>query len=108
MISSPADLFALRPKPWKQDAVKQVRLRQAGGLALADMRLPDVVALPVLRDHQNADLHLALRQRRELVEEGPDPLHATGDGRTVDPDLVGPEDAPASGGELIEDLALLG
>jgi uncharacterized protein len=29
MISSPADLFALRPKPWRQDAVKQVRLRQA-------------------------------------------------------------------------------
>src|SRR4051794_11689719 len=83
-------------------------LRQAGGLALADMRLPDVVALPVLRDHQNADFHLALRQRRELVEEGPDPLHAAGDGRTVDPDLVRPEDAPAPGGELIEDLALLG
>jgi hypothetical protein len=43
-----------------------------------------------------------------FVEEGPDPLHAAGDGRTVDPDLVRPEDAPASGGELIEDLALLG
>src|SRR6476620_933306 len=83
-------------------------LREAGGLALADMRLPDVVALTVLRDHQNADLHLALRQRRELVEEGADPLHAAGDGRTVDPDLVRPEDAPAPGGELIEDLALLG
>lgn len=29
MISSPADIFALRPKPWKRDAARQVRLRQA-------------------------------------------------------------------------------
>ncbi len=29
MISSPADIFALRPKLWKRDAVRQVRLRQA-------------------------------------------------------------------------------
>ena len=29
MISSPADLRALRPKPWKAGALRQVRLRHA-------------------------------------------------------------------------------
>ena len=29
MISSPADIFTLRPKIWKRDAARQVRLRQA-------------------------------------------------------------------------------
>jgi hypothetical protein len=81
--------------------------REAGGLAFADMRLLDVLALPVLRDHQDADLHLALRQRRALVEESSDPLHAVGDGRAVDPDLVGAEDAAAAGGELVEHRRLL-
>jgi hypothetical protein len=83
-------------------------LRETGGLAFADMRLPDVIALPMLRDHQDYDLDLALRQRRALVEEGPDPLHAARHRRAVDPDLVWAEDAAAAGGELIEDRGLLG
>lgn len=37
MISSPADLRALRPKPWKLGAIKQVRLRHA-------LRVPKVAA----------------------------------------------------------------
>src|SRR5262245_44345870 len=83
-------------------------LREARGLALADMRLPDVIALPMLCDHQDYDLDLALRQRRALVKEGPDPLHAARHRRAVDPALVGAEDAAAAGGELIEDRGLLG
>jgi hypothetical protein len=62
----------------------------------------------MLRDDQDADLHLTFRQRGEFVEERPDPLHAAGDGRTMDPDLVGAEDAPATGGELVEHRGLRG
>src|SRR6266436_4667863 len=35
-------------------------------------------------------------------------LHTARDGRAVDPDLVGCEDAAAAGGELIENILLLG
>jgi hypothetical protein len=63
--------------------------------------------LPMLRDHQDADFHLALRQGRVLVEKGPDPLHAARNRRTMDPDLVGAEDAAAAGGELVEHRRLL-
>src|SRR5262249_19423002 len=74
------------------------RLREARGQAFANMRLADVVGLPMLGDHQDADLDLALAERRTLVEEGADLLHAARDRGAVDPDLVRPEDAAASGG----------
>src|SRR5436190_3481691 len=83
-------------------------LREAGGLAFANMRLPDVIALPMLRDHQDYDLHLPLRQRRALVEKRPDLFHAARNRRAVNPDLVRAENASATGGELIEDFCLLG
>ncbi len=52
MISSPADLRALRPKPWKLGAIRQVRLRHAlrvpklaaGKLAVRKPRAADAVA----------------------------------------------------------------
>ncbi|MFY9550026.1 MAG: alpha/beta fold hydrolase [Thermoanaerobaculia bacterium] len=52
MISSPDDLAALRPKPWKAGALRQVRLRhalrvpkiQARGLASRKPRASDAVA----------------------------------------------------------------
>jgi hypothetical protein len=62
----------------------------------------------MLRDHENADLDLALRQRAFLVEISADVLHAAGDGRRVDPDLVRPEDAAATGDELLEHFFLFG
>jgi uncharacterized protein len=56
MISSPADLASLRPKPWRAGALRQVRLRhalrvpriQARGLASRKPRASDAVAsLPI-------------------------------------------------------------
>jgi len=52
MISSPADLAALRPKPWKAGALRQVRLRhalrvpriQARGLSARKPRASEAVA----------------------------------------------------------------
>ena len=52
MISSPADLATLRPKPWKAGALRQVRLRhamrvpkiQARGLAARKPRASDAMA----------------------------------------------------------------
>jgi pimeloyl-ACP methyl ester carboxylesterase len=42
MISSPADLRALRPKPWKTGAIRQVRLRHA-------LRVPRLATAGTLR-----------------------------------------------------------
>jgi len=83
-------------------------LAETNGLAHLDMRLADIVGVPVLRDNENADLDLALRQRALLVQIGADVLHAAGDGRRVDPDLVGAEDAAAAGDELLEHFLLFG
>jgi pimeloyl-ACP methyl ester carboxylesterase len=47
MVSSPADFFALRPKPWKPGALRQVRLRHA-------LRPPRVEARTVLKSKPRA------------------------------------------------------
>src|SRR5262249_7827507 len=83
-------------------------LREARRQAFANMRLADVVGLPMLGDYQDADLDLALAERRALIEKGADLLHAARGGGAVDPDFVGPEDAAAAGGELLEYGGLLG
>src|SRR5262249_30292624 len=62
----------------------------------------------MLRDHQDCYLHLALRERRTLVEKRADLLHAARDRRAVNPNLVRAENASATGGELVEDFCLLG
>src|SRR5262245_25497906 len=83
-------------------------LRQAHALALTDMGLADVVAVPMPCDHQDADLDLARRQRAALVEKGADVLHSARKRRAVDPHFVRSENSPATGDELVEDGRLLG
>jgi hypothetical protein len=69
-----------------------------------DVRLADIVGVPVLRDDEDADLDLALRQRALFVEISADVLHAARDGRRMNPYLVRAEDAAAPGDELFEHL----
>jgi hypothetical protein len=83
-------------------------LRQPHLFAEADMRLPHIIGVPMLRDHQDADLDLPRRQRALLVEERADVLHPACDCRRVDPDLIRSEYASAAGGKPLEDCGLFG
>ena len=47
MISSPADVRSLRPRPWKPDAVRQVRLRHA-------LKMPRLAGRPLFRPKPSA------------------------------------------------------
>src|SRR5262245_33304432 len=83
-------------------------LRQTNSLAFADMRLPDVVGIPVPRDQEDSNLDFARRKRTALVEISPDVLHAARDRRTMDPDLVRAEDTTTARHQLVKYGCLFG
>ena len=61
MVSSPADLSRLRPKPWKAGALKQVRLRHA-------VRVPRIAAAQLAsRKPRAADAVASLRMPKLIV-----------------------------------------
>lgn len=60
MISSPADLRRLRPKPWKLGAMRQVRLRHA-------VRVPKVAARALAARHTSAAKAVASLRFPKLI-----------------------------------------
>ncbi len=77
MISSPADLAAVRPKPWKAGAMRQVRLRHA-------LRVPRLAAGKLTRAKPRAsDAVAALRMPKLIVTSEGDWLVDPSHGRAL-------------------------
>jgi pimeloyl-ACP methyl ester carboxylesterase len=60
MISSPADLRSLRPRPWKPDAMRQVRLRHA-------LKMPRLAGRRLFRPKPSAALAVSKIQLPKLI-----------------------------------------
>jgi pimeloyl-ACP methyl ester carboxylesterase len=77
MVSSPADLARLRPKPWKAGAIRQVRLRHA-------MRVPRIAAAKLAtRKPRAADAVASLTMPKLIVTAQDDWLVDPAQGREL-------------------------